>query len=114
MKAESLQSEPADSQEVRDIIKLLCTIMIGREQKISELAQDGFSLGDLINIKNQLIGSGFIGGKAAGMLLARKILSKDTSFDWNDKLEPHDSFYVGSDVFYSYLICRIICCMIHT
>jgi len=104
MKAESLQSEPADSREVRDIIKQLCTIMIGRERRISKLAQEEFSLGDLISIKNKLIGSGFVGGKAAGMLLARKILTKDSSFDWDAKLEPHDSFYVGSDVFYSYIV----------
>ncbi len=104
MKAESLRPEPEDSQEVKDTVKQLCRIMIGREKRISKLAQDNFTLDDLINIKNKLIGSGFIGGKAAGMLLARKILSKDASFNWNERLEPHDSFYVGSDIFYSYIV----------
>ena len=104
MKAESLQSARQDSEEVKETIKQLCRIMVGREKRISKLAQENFSLGDLINIKNRLIGSGFIGGKAAGMLLARKILSKDSSFDWNQRLEPHDSYYVGSDVFYSYIV----------
>ncbi|MBN2397027.1 MAG: PEP/pyruvate-binding domain-containing protein, partial [Deltaproteobacteria bacterium] len=50
------------------------------------------------------IGTGFIGGKTTGMLLARKILLKDRSFDWEAQLEPHDSFYIGSDVFYTYLV----------
>jgi len=104
MKAESLQSAPEDSEKVKETIKQLCRIMIGRERRISKLAEDNFSLEDLINIKNRLIGSGFIGGKAAGMLLARKILSKDTSLDWDQRLELHDSFYVGSDVFYSYIV----------
>ena len=104
MKAESLRSESKDSQEVKDTVKQLCRIMIGREKRMSKLAQDNFTLDDLISVKNRLIGSGFIGGKAAGMLLARKILSKDASFDWNERLEPHDSFYVGSDVFYSYIV----------
>jgi hypothetical protein len=104
MKAESLQSAPEDSDKVKETIKQLCKIMIGREKRISKLAEDNFSLEDLINIKNRLIGSGFIGGKAAGMLLARKILSKDTSLDWDQQLELHDSFYVGSDVFYSYIV----------
>jgi len=76
--------------------------MVGREKRISELAQNNFSLEDLINIRSRLIGSGFIGGKAAGMLLAQNILSQDKSFDWSRYLEPHDSFYIGSDVFYSY------------
>ena len=104
MKAETLQSATADSKEVKETIKQLCKIMIGRERRISKLAEDNLALSDLINIKNRLIGSGFIGGKAAGMLLARKILSKDTSLDWDQRLEPHDSFYVGSDVFYSYIV----------
>jgi hypothetical protein len=104
MKAERLRSAPEDSQEVTETKKQLCRIIIGREKKIAELAQDSFTLGDLINIKDRLIGSGFIGGKATGMLLARKILSRDTSLDWEQRLEPHDSFYVGSDVFYSYIV----------
>ncbi len=38
------------------------------------------------------------------MLLARKILERDRSFDWQRCLEPHDSFYIGSDVYYTYLV----------
>ncbi len=104
MKAENLLAEPSDSGEVKEIVRKLCGIMIGREKRISDLAENNFSLKDLINIKSRLIGSGFIGGKTAGMLLAQKILLKDKSFDCNKHFEPHDSFYVGSDVFYSYII----------
>jgi len=104
MKAETLQPAPADSVEVKETVKQLCRIMVGREKRISELAQNNFSLEDLTSIRTRLIGSGFIGGKAAGMLLAQKILSQDKSFDWGKYLEPHDSFYIGSDVFYSYIV----------
>ncbi|MHC4719139.1 MAG: PEP/pyruvate-binding domain-containing protein [Planctomycetota bacterium] len=104
MKAESLLDAPPDSDQVRQTISRLCSIMIGREKRIAKLAQDTLSLEDLINIKNRLVGSGFIGGKAAGMLVARKILSTDQSFNWDQYLEPHDSFYVGSDVFYTYVV----------
>jgi hypothetical protein len=104
MKADSLMKAPADSKEVKELVRELCRIMVGREKRISELAQNNFSLEDLTNIKSRLIGSGFIGGKAAGMLLAQKILSQDKSFDWSQYLEPHDSFYIGSDVFYSYIV----------
>ena len=51
-----------------------------------------------------MIGTGFIGGKAVGMLLANKVISADESLGLSDCLEPHDSFYVGSDVFYTYLV----------
>jgi len=104
MRAERLTQSSAHPKEIRHLVEELCRIMIGRERRISKLAQENFSLEDLINIKKRLIGTGYIGGKAAGMLLAQKILSNDKSFNWNDYLEPHDSFYIASDVFYSYIV----------
>jgi hypothetical protein len=104
LEADSLRKTSLESEEVKELVRELCRIMVGREKRISELAQNNFSLEDLINIRSRLIGSGFIGGKAAGMLLAQNILSQDKSFDWSGYLEPHDSFYIGSDVFYSYIV----------
>jgi hypothetical protein len=104
MKADSLMQAPSDCEEVKRLVGELCRITVGREKRLCKLAQDSFSLEDLLNIKSRLIGSGFIGGKAAGMLLAQKILSQDKSSNWSQYLEPHDSFYVGSDVFYSYIV----------
>ncbi|HEQ71531.1 MAG TPA: pyruvate, phosphate dikinase, partial [Spirochaetia bacterium] len=71
--------------------------------KLLELAEQYFSLSDLIAIGKRLIGSGLIGGKSVGMLLARAIL-RAADPEWDMILEPHDSFYIGSDVFYTYLI----------
>jgi hypothetical protein len=104
MKADSVIKAPQDSKEAKELVRELCRIMVGREKRISQLAQNNFSLKDLTDIKSRLIGSGFIGGKAVGMLLAQKILSQDDSFDWSQYLEPHDSFYIGSDVFYTYIV----------
>jgi hypothetical protein len=104
IKASGIAKAPPDSKKAKELVQELCRVMIGREKRISQLAENTFSLEDLINIKSKLIGSGFIGGKAAGMLLAQKILSDDKSFDWNQYSEPHDSFYIGSDVFYSYIV----------
>ena len=50
-----------------------------------------------------MIGTGQVGGKTVGMLLARAILKK-TDSRWDEVLEPHDSFFVGADVFYTYLV----------
>ena len=104
MEADSLRNSPQDSEDVQRLIRELCRIMVGRDKRIAELAQGVFCLDDLMSIKGKLVGSGYIGGKATGMLLAQKILSKDERFDWSKYLEPHDSFYIGSDVFYSYIV----------
>jgi len=105
LRSEELSQNPsARLEEKQRTIEQLCKIMIGHEKRILSLAQEKFSLEDLLNIKNRLIGTGFIGGKAVGMLLANNIISKEPSLDWKRYLEPHDSFYVGSDVFYTYIV----------
>jgi hypothetical protein len=104
MRAEGLIKAPTDSGEAKELASELCRIMVGREKRMSKLAQESFSVEDLVTIKSRLIGSGFIGGKSAGMLIAQKILAQDKSFNWGEHLEPHDSFYIGSDVFYSYIV----------
>ncbi len=38
------------------------------------------------------------------MLLAGNILLRDPSFNWEEHLEAHDSFFVGSNVYYSYIV----------
>lgn len=50
-----------------------------------------------------MIGSGSIGGKACGMLLARKIAQQEVP-EFSAHNEPHDSFYIGSDVYYTYIV----------
>ncbi len=92
----------ASIEEKQQTIDRLCRVMIGRDERILNLAKQNFSLRDLLNIKNRLIGTGFIGGKAVGMLLANSIISQDDNL--KKCLEPHDSFYVGSDVFYTYIV----------
>ena len=104
MKAESLREKPPQSKLVKENVDELCRLMIGRDGRMLRLAEKYLTLDDLITIKGRLIGSGYVGGKSVGMLIAQKILQQDKSFDWADKLEPHDSFYVGSDVFYSYIV----------
>jgi hypothetical protein len=51
-----------------------------------------------------MVGTGFIGGKSVGMLIARNILMAERSLECDRLFEPHDSFYIGSDVFYSYIV----------
>jgi len=105
LSAEELCAKASTSpQERESIVGELCTMMVGREKRILSLAKSRFSLEDLLAIRKRMIGTGFIGGKAVGMLLANKVISSDESLELGDSLEPHDSFYVGSDVFYTYLV----------
>ena len=104
LKSQELESEPTGSEEKNRLQEQLSRIMIGRETRMLSLVKENFTLEDLIAIKARMIGTGFIGGKAVGMLLARKILLRDPSQAWQNKLEPHDSFFIGSDVFYTYIV----------
>jgi pyruvate,water dikinase len=83
----------------------LSKMIIGNHPLFNKLADNYFTLEDLLNIRDRMIGSGRIGGKAAGMLIARSILLKDSEHrDFSGSLEPHDSFYIGSDVFFTFLV----------
>ena len=81
-------------------------MLIGDQPEFSQLADRYFTLEDLFVIRDRLIGSGRIGGKAAGMLLARRILVDEGAddVDFTQILEAHDSFYIGSDVFFTFLV----------
>ena len=96
---EKIENEVIERTKIK-----LSNLIISKEQRILKLAIKHFSLSDILEIKSRLIGSGYIGGKALGMLLARKILLEDKSIEWSRYLEQHDSFYIGSDVFYTYLV----------
>ncbi|SHK67515.1 PEP/pyruvate-binding domain-containing protein [Hespellia stercorisuis] len=88
-----------ERQEYRKI----CSIMMTRNGEMARLIEEHFSPRDYFLVRNRMIGTGMIGGKACGMLLARKMVHRHLP-ELAGKLEPHDSYYVGSDVFYTYIV----------
>jgi len=91
--------------EVAALRHELARLLIGSHPEFNRLADEYLTQRDLLAIRERLIGSGRIGGKAGGMLVARRILLKDPGeFDFAEILEDHDSFYIGSDVFFSFLV----------
>jgi len=104
IEAKQLLQSGARPEEKTDMVEKLSRLMLSRNKRILSLIRRFMRLEDLLRIKERLIGTGFIGGKSVGMLLSRKILMHDDAFDWQEVLEPHDSFYIGSDVFYSYIV----------
>lgn len=97
------EDESSGTSPAKNLYDRLLRMAVTRDEKIMALAQEYFSLVDLVNILQRMIGTGLIGGKSLGMLLARAILTKKNP-DWQKALEPHDSFFIGSDVFYTYLV----------
>jgi len=81
----------------------MCNIMMTRDSKMRELVKRHFIPEDYFQIRDHMIGTGMIGGKACGMLLSRAII-RNTAPDINNVMEPHDSFFVGSDVYYTYIV----------
>jgi len=95
---------PETTPEVSALKQELLQMMVGSHPEFNRLANSYFRISDLLGIRDRLIGSGQIGGKAAGMLLARRILTEDVDEDFSQDLEAHDSFYIGSDVFFTFLV----------
>lgn len=95
---------PANCEALR--MELIKTVISQRSEYFA-IARKYFSLEDIEGIHERLVGSGSIGGKAAGMLLARKILhlaAEKQIPELEETLKDHDSYYVGSDVFFEFLL----------
>ena len=104
MRVHELLQQEQQGDESASALELIFHVMIGRETRILDLAKKHLSLQDLVAIRSRLIGTGFIGGKAAGMIIARKVLEQADPDLWRCHMEPHDSFFIGSDVFYTYIV----------
>lgn len=74
-----------------------------KDPHLQEMVKQYFEPKDYFKLRSRMIGSGAIGGKACGMLLARKIIHSQIP-EYMQYHEPHDSFYIGSDVFYTYIV----------
>ena len=101
LEAHEMESLPGDHPDATALKKRIIQIQIAREPRIAALAERYLSLTDLLTIKSREIGTGHIGGKSVGMLLARAIL---TTNGLDHFMEAHDSYYLGADVFYTYLV----------
>jgi hypothetical protein len=90
---------------LEEIKVVLIKGMISDQLRFIAVARKAFSIADLRRIYRRRIGGGKIGGKAAGMMLAWKILQlpdPDGSPDISDHVEIPDSFFIGSEVIYDF------------
>ena len=102
-RAEECLKDGGQGEEALDLKRQLIDMMVTRDESILPLVETYLSLEDLLEVRWRMFGTGLIGGKAVGMLLARKIAERESA-ELGAKLEAHDSFYIGSDIFYSFLV----------
>lgn len=100
---EALSRKEPKEGEAKALFERLLHMVITRQTSFLPLARKYFTLPFLLDVLKRLIGSGLIGGKARGILLAQLIL-KGFHPRWSAILESHDSFFIGSDVFYTFVI----------
>jgi pyruvate,water dikinase len=92
-----------DNAQCADLFRKLLRMIITREEKLAYLAEKFLTIDDILGVSRRMIGTGLIGGKSVGLLLSRAILKRNYA-KWAEINEVHDSFFIGSDVFYSYLV----------
>lgn len=85
------------------IIAVLIRTMISDQLKYIKIARQWFTVEDLREINRRKIGGGKIGGKAAGMLLAMRILKETAPSDIRNRFKLPISYYLGSDVYYNFM-----------
>ena len=97
------QEEPTDPEGVA-LKKNIMRCLLGNEPQMLALCEKYFTVRDLMDIKKREIGTGCIGGKTVGMLLARNMIRAANPELYARRIENHDSYFIGADVFYTYAV----------
>ena len=88
---------------LQELIVVLLKTLISDQLAFIRIAKRWFTSVDFRNILSHRIGTGKIGGKAAGLLLAYKILQNTAPASIFEQITMPRSFFVGADVFYDFL-----------
>ena len=104
------ESLPAAAQEevahhLQEIKVVMIKRIISDQLRFIAVAKNVFTVDDLHRIFQRRIGGGKIGGKAAGMTLAWRILQEkqaNIADDIGEQVSMPDSFYLGTEVVYDF------------
>lgn len=104
---EAYERMPEEEREeakhhLEEIKVVLIKSMVSSHLRYVGIAKDWFDIADLKAIRDHRIGRGRIGGKAAGVVLARTILHKSLQEEWRARIRVPRSWYLGADVFYDF------------
>ncbi|HFD39621.1 MAG TPA: phosphoenolpyruvate synthase [Anaerolineae bacterium] len=105
---EALPPEQRDKvkHHLQEIVVVLTKGLISDQLDFVGIAKHLFTIEDLKAIRQRRIGRGKIGGKAAGMMLAYKILSLPESneeMDLKSRVVIPESYFIGADVVYDFM-----------
>ena len=105
--AMTIERLPADQRikyepRLKESKVVLIRHLISDQLRYINIAKEWFTLSDLAEIRRHKIGSGRIGGKAAGMLLAARVLKENASDELRKSLHTPLSFFIGSDEIYTF------------
>lgn len=106
--AEMIESMPPEERKkyearLQELKVVLIRTLVSDQLKYIKIARKWFTVADLKEIRARKIGGGKIGGKAAGMLLAMRIIKETAPPEVAARFRLPVSFYLGSDVFYNFL-----------
>ena len=95
------------TKKAKKLYKIQLDDGMGGRQIVSGIAQH-YTPDELIGKKIVVVANlkpaKLCGVESCGMLLARKIIEKNCPELYNNVFEPDDSFYIGSDLFYTYIV----------
>ncbi len=105
--AEKYESLPPDQRatvehHLQELRVVLLKSIISDQLAFIHIARQWFTSADFNYVLEHRIGTGKIGGKAAGMLLAYKILQSTAPEIFKQIVLPR-SYFVGADVFYDFM-----------
>ncbi|MEN4042952.1 MAG: PEP/pyruvate-binding domain-containing protein [Anaerolineaceae bacterium] len=105
MTIEHLPGEQRAKNEarLREMKVVLIRTLISDQLPYINIAKEWFTISDLAEIRRRKIGLGRIGGKAAGMLLALRVLKEMAGQDLQQCLASAPSYFVGADLMYSFM-----------
>lgn len=92
----------AVDHHLQELRVVLLKSLVSDQLSFIHIAKRWFHAADFNMILSRRIGTGKIGGKAAGLLLAYKIL-QNTAPEIFEKISIPSSYFIGADVFYDFL-----------
>ncbi len=88
---------------LQEIKVVLIRTLISDQLSYIKIAKEWFTVSDLYEIRKRKIGQGKVGGKAAGMLLAARILSQVADDEIRDNLRIPEFYFLGADLMYTFM-----------
>ncbi len=106
--ARSIENLPPEDRKALEhhLLELKVTLIrriISDQLDYINIARDWFTVGDLAEVYQRRLGFGRIGGKAAGMLLAGRILNEVARDEIKSIVRIPESYFLGSDLMYIFM-----------